>query len=92
MKKLLLVAAFLALVAVAIEMGRRQKAKWVGLTEAELRSKLDEKLASRVPDDKRAEVTDTIVAKMSERGLIAEDSPTEVVIDASAEESAETTT
>jgi hypothetical protein len=83
MRKFIVALVFVAVLGAVVAAIRSQKAKWIGLTEAELRSKIDEKLADRVPDDKRAEVTDTIVTKMSEKGLVA-DEP-DVVVDATAD-------
>lgn len=84
MKKFLIAALFVAMLAIIIELLRRQKAQWTGLAEAELRAKIDDKLSGRVPEEKRAEITDAIVTKMSERGMVAD---TEVVVDATATES-----
>ena len=47
--------------------------EWQGLTESEVREKLEERIPSRVPDDKRAAVADRVVAKMRDKGALADD-------------------
>ena len=51
-----------------------QESEWQGLTEGEARSKLDAKLPGRIPDEKRSEISDKIVTKMRDHGVIREDS------------------
>ena len=50
-----------------------REAEWHGLTESEARAKLDEKLPGKIPADKRSAIADKVVAKMRERGALAED-------------------
>jgi len=50
-----------------------EKAKWEGLTESEVREKLDARLPARMPDEKRAAVADKVVSKMQERGDLRAD-------------------
>ncbi len=49
-----------------------KKADWQGLTEAQVREKLDSRLPGRMPDEKRAGVADKVVSKMRERGVLRE--------------------
>jgi len=76
MKKLL---AMLGLRALAAAGTKRTKAhhesEWRGLTESEAHAKLDAKMPSRVPADKRTEIFDKVIGKMSERSLIQVDLP-----------------
>ena len=67
---LALVAGAIAAVAKLIT---TQKAEWQGLTETDARAKVEERLPSRVPEEKRAEVADKVVAKMRERGVLVEE-------------------
>ena len=47
-----------------------QNAEWRGLTETEVRAKLDARFPDRVPDEKRAVIADTVVAKMRAKGKL----------------------
>ena len=79
---LALVAGAIAAVAKLIT---AQKAEWQGLTETDARAKVEERLPSRVPEEKRAEVADKVVAKMRERGVLGEEpaeTPAEVEVKA----------
>jgi hypothetical protein len=49
-----------------------KKAEWQGLTESQVREKLDSRLPGRMPDEKRADVADKVVSKMRERGALRE--------------------
>ncbi len=46
--------------------------QWEGLSEDDLRDRLDERLPSQIPDEKRQAIADTIVTKMKDRGAVAE--------------------
>lgn len=73
MRKLLIALAILVLISVGIKKAKlHREAEWRGLTEDEARSKLDEKLPSHMPDAKRSVVSDKVIAKMLERGVISE--------------------
>jgi len=50
-----------------------KKSEWRGLTESEVRQKLDSRLPDRVPDQKRAAVADKVVSKMRTQGLLREE-------------------
>jgi hypothetical protein len=60
-------------VAVAAKLIGAKKGEWEGLSEADVRNKIDTRMPDRVPDEKRAAVADKVVAKMKTRGLIVED-------------------
>lgn len=74
MKKLIKFAIIIGAIAAAARLVESKKAEWEGLTEAQVRGKLDERLPDRVPDDKRAMVADKVVAKMRSRGKLVEGS------------------
>ena len=69
---ILLVLAVLMVVAIKNAKSRRES-EWRGLTESQARSKLDAKLPSRIPDDKRSMISDKVMAKMRDKGIIIED-------------------
>lgn len=76
MKKLLGMLGLGALAAAGIKKAKaHHESEWRGLTESEARAKLDAKMPSRVPADKRTEIFDKVIEKMSERGLIQADLP-----------------
>ena len=72
-RRLILVAVAVLIVVCIKKAGSHRKAEWRGLTESEIRSKLDAKLPGRIPDDKRSAISDKVVAKMRDRGVIDED-------------------
>ena len=73
-KRRLIMFAVVLLIVVAINkaMSHRQS-EWRGLSESEARSRLDAKLPSRIPDDKRTAISDKVVAKMRDRGMLRDD-------------------
>ena len=75
MKKLVFLALVVGALAVLARFVAAQKAEWQNLTESEVRSKLDAKLPGRVPTEQRAEIAETIVSGMRERGMLREESP-----------------
>ncbi len=78
MKRLLLAAVVLGLVALAMKKKcSQQREQWHGLSETDVREKLDQRLPSRIPDDRRVAMTDRIVGQMRDRGVIVD----EVVLD-----------
>jgi len=81
MKKLIKLALVVGAVAVAARLVGAKKAEWEGLSESQVRDKLDAHLPDRVPDKKRAEVADKVVAKMRSRGKLAEDDAASDVAD-----------
>ncbi len=73
MKKLIKLALMVGAVAVAARFVGAKKAEWEGLTESQVRDKLDARMPDRVPDDKRAAVADKVIAAMRSRGKLVED-------------------
>ena len=51
-----------------------EKKQWTGLSEAEARAKLNDKLSARVPPEKLDKVTDQIVDQMRLRGVLRTES------------------
>lgn len=72
MKKLLKLALLVGGIAAVAKVATAKKAEWEGLTESQVRDKLDAKLPAKMPDEKRAAVTDKVVSKMRERGVLQE--------------------
>jgi hypothetical protein len=50
-----------------------RESEWEGLTESEARGKLDAKLPDRMPEEKRALISDKLVAKMGDKGILVAD-------------------
>lgn len=73
MKKLIKLALVIGAVAVAARLVGAKKAEWEGLTESQVRDKLDARMPDRVPDKKRAAVADKVVATMRSRGKLVEE-------------------
>ena len=73
MKKLLKLALLVGGIAAVAKLVAARKSEWTGLTETQVREKLDAKLPDRMPDEKRTEVAEKVVSKMQERGLILEE-------------------
>lgn len=73
MKKLIKLALMVGAVAVAARFVGAKKAEWEGLTESQVRDKLDGRMPDRVPDEKRAVVADKVIAAMRSRGKLVED-------------------
>ncbi len=73
MKKLVKLALIVGGIAIAAKLVAAKKAAWQGLTESEVRDKLESRLPRRVPDEKRAAVADKIVSKMRERGALRDE-------------------
>lgn len=72
-KRLLLAVVAVLLVACMKKMKSHRESEWHGLTESEARSKLDAKLPSRIPDEKRSAISDKVIAKMRDRGVVGAD-------------------
>jgi hypothetical protein len=75
MKKLLKLALVVGGIAAVSKAVTMNKSKWQGMTESDVRAKLDAKLPDKVPADKRSEIADKVVGKMREKGVLAEDAP-----------------
>jgi hypothetical protein len=50
-----------------------KKSQWTGLSESEVRHKVETRMPDRVPEEKRTAVADKVVATMKTRGLLDED-------------------
>jgi len=70
MKRLLLVIGVVGLVALVIKKRSADHTEWQGLTETQAREKLNDRLPDKVPEDKREIITDKIVTKMRDKGVI----------------------
>ena len=73
MKKLLRMALLIGGIAAVAKIVAARKGQWEGLTESQVRERLDTRLPGRMPTEKKAEVADKVVAKMQERGLLADE-------------------
>ncbi|GBD85721.1 hypothetical protein BMS3Abin02_02142 [bacterium BMS3Abin02] len=73
MKKLVKLALIVGGIAFAAKFVAAKKSEWRGLTESEVREKLDPWLAGRVSDEKRSTIADIVVSKMRERGVLREE-------------------
>lgn len=73
MKGLVKFAVFAGALALAAKVATAKKAEWQGLTETQVRDKLESKLPAKVPQDKRAEIADKVVHNMRDRGMLGED-------------------
>lgn len=72
MKKLLKVALVVGAITAVAKIVTNKKAEWQGLTESQVREKLDSQLPSRMPDEKRDDVANKVVSKMREHGALRE--------------------
>ncbi len=78
MKKLVKLGLIVGVIVVLAKIVTAKKAKWEGLTESEMRDKLETRLPKRMPGEKRAAVVDKLVSKMREKGaLLEEEEPSE---------------
>lgn len=73
MKKLLKLGLLVGGIAVVAKLVGAKKAEWEGLTEAEVRAKLDARLPDRMPPEKQAQVADRIVEKLRYRGVLRQE-------------------
>ena len=70
MKKLILLVIVVGIIAAVAKLAHAKKAEWHGLTESQVRVKLNTKLGDRLPEDKKSKVEDAIVNKMRARGAL----------------------
>lgn len=75
MKKLVKLGLIVGVIVVLAKIVAAKKAKWEGLTESEIRDKLERRLPKRMPGEKRAAVADKVVSKMREKGALVEEEP-----------------
>jgi len=85
-KKFVKLALIVGGIAFAAKFVAAKKSEWRGLTESEVREKLDPWLADRVSDEKRATIVDIVVSKMRERGVLREEEEPSAHTDAGAVE------
>ena len=73
MKKLVKLALIIGAIAVLAKVVAAKVANWQGLTESEVRDKLESRLPKWVPGEKRAEIADEVIAGMRGRGALRDD-------------------
>ena len=73
MKKLVFIAALIALIALISRKAQVDREQWEGLSEDDVRDRLNQKLPGQIPVEKRQMIADTIVTKMKDRGAIVDD-------------------
>ena len=78
MKKLVMFALIVGAVAFLAKLAAAQKAKWEGLTESEVRDKIESGLPKQVPSEKRAEIADKVVSGMREGGVLGDEDESSV--------------
>lgn len=73
-KRLILLVLLVVVIAACAKKAKsHRRSEWHGLTESEARSKLDAKLPGKIPAEKRSAISDRVIAKMRDRGVISED-------------------
>ena len=82
---LVIPAVVIGAVLVARAAGVRES-EWEGLTESEARAKLDAKLPDRIPEEKRTRISDKLIDKMANQGILVadDDEPADEAADESA--------
>ena len=73
MKKLVKIVLIVGAIAVLAKVVAAKMANWKGLTESEIRDKLESRLPKWVPGEKRAEIAAEVVAGMRGRGALRDD-------------------
>lgn len=73
MKKLLKLGLIVGGIAAISKMMDAKKAEWQGLTKSQAREKLESRLPSEIPDDKREMIIDKVVSKMHSKGVVSDD-------------------
>ncbi len=73
MKKLVKLALIVGAIVVLAKIVGAKMAKWEGLTESEVRDKLESRLPKWIPDEKRAEIANEITSGMRERGALRDE-------------------
>ena len=85
MKKLFKLALLIGGAALVAKIVAAKKAEWHGMTETEVRDKLDAKLGEKVPDEKRAIIADKVVSTMRHKSVLTEEPDTADTEDAGTE-------
>ena len=88
MKKRFTLAIFVGLIVALAKFISEQKAAWTGLTEPEIRGKLQTKLDSKVPDEQIAEIANKVIEEMRKRGMVGEEPPADEEVPAEEEPAA----
>ena len=70
MKKLIIAALAVGLIAAVAKKQSARREEWHGMTEEQARERLGERLPNKMPDEKKAMVTDKIVTRMRDKGII----------------------
>ena len=73
MKKIVKFVLIVGGIAFVAKLVSGKKSEWRGLTESEVRDKLESRLPKWVPGEKRAEIADEVVAGMRGRGALRDD-------------------
>lgn len=73
MRKLVKLALIVGGAALMGRLIAAKKSNWQGLTEAQVRQKLETRLPDRVPEKKRTAIADEVVSKMRQRGVLSEE-------------------
>ncbi len=81
MKKFIKLLVLGGIITAIVKLVQSKKAEWEGLTETEVRSKLDSKLSAKMPPEKLEKVQDNVVGVMRARGKLREESTLESVDD-----------
>ncbi len=76
MKNLVMLALLVALAMLVVKAMEMMK-EWEGLPEAEVRARLERKLAPYVPPEQLTEILDGVVTKMRQRGKLGDAGPAE---------------
>ena len=74
MKKLFKIGLLAAAVGAVYKVISAKKEEWSGLSEDEVRGKLNDKLASKVPEDKLEKIGDKVVSAMRDKGRLRDES------------------
>lgn len=73
MKKLLFLALVIGVAGALAQKAKADKEAWLGLSEVEARERLEQRLPSKIPEDRREHIKDTVVTKMRERGVLSDE-------------------
>ncbi len=87
MKKYLLIAVLIGAVALVVKKLSEGKNDWRNLTEDEARQRLHDRFPDRMPEEKKEVVTEKIVSKMRDKGVIIDLTESETADDTGAGES-----
>jgi hypothetical protein len=86
MKKYVLIAVVIGAVALVVKKLTAGKDDWTNLTEAEARQRLHDRFPDRMPEEKKDVVTEKIVSKMRDKGVIIDLTEAETADDTGADD------